>query len=347
MHLLYVFIMFALSILTAVTAVAHAQKRFGRGSRGFERAANFAVLFVTLLIMGVAAECYYYLFPPTDGFGFTKSNQRWHALYWKPVNELGYRDAPFDPAKADQDHLIVALGDSFTAGNGVKDVADRFSNVLESQLGPPWRVLNVASPGWDTSNQLEALKALPVQPRLVVLAYFPNDIKHAVLAAGGIMVEPTNAPPTLLGPLVEHSYAVNYAYWWGYRVLSPRLTERAFLQRIGAHYEDAALWEPHKAVLTELVSYTNTHAIRLLVLYLPQVLLLDENPPIVEKVLSVAREGGAEVFDLTPVFEGRDPSSLTVNRFDAHYNCQTHREIGALLAEFIRERGLLDAPSGS
>jgi hypothetical protein len=347
MHLVYVGIVFVLGLSAGIGSIAMAWRAWGKEARGFERVANMALLFMTLFTIVVAAECYCYLFPQTDGFGFTKSNQLWNQRHWGDVNELGYRDAPFNSAAADGDHLIVALGDSFTAGSGVEIVADRFSNVLEEELGQPWRVANVAKPAWDTADELVALKELPVQPRLVILAYFPNDIKHAVVSSGGAMVEKIQPPPRMLAPLVDHSYAASYWYWRLFRVLQPRITQHAFAQRLSVHYENEALWEVHKAKLLELIAYTDMHNIELLVVYLPQVLLMNENAPIADKVLSVVAKAGADVFDLTPVFQDRDPASLVVNPFDAHYNRDTHREVGTILANVIAERKLLASRDAS
>ncbi|MCP4639083.1 MAG: SGNH/GDSL hydrolase family protein [bacterium] len=342
MHLLYVCTVFALGILGAFGCVIGAWRRWGKGTRAAERMVNAAVLFTTLLLLGVLAECYYYLFPQTDGFGFTKSDQRWRELHWSQHNGLGYRDVPFYADSRDSEHLIVALGDSFTAGSGVKHVSDRFSNELEAELGAPWRVANVAQPGWDTAEELTALQALPVEPRMVLLAYFPNDIEHAVLASGGSMLPPIQPPPRMLEPLVNQSYAINHWYWRLYRMLQPRMTQHAYAMRLRTYYEDAALWEVHRAKLLELVSYTRSREISLLVVYLPHVVTMEENPPIAEKMLSAVEEAGAEVLDLTPVLAGRETASLVVNAFDGHYNREIHRELGALLAQVIVERGMLE-----
>lgn len=347
MHLVYVGIVFVLGLSAGIGSIIIAWRAWGKKARGSERVANSALLFLSLLTIVMAVECYYFLFPQTDGFGFTKSNQLWHQRHWGEVNELGYRDVPFNSAAADRDHLIVALGDSFTAGSGVENRADRFSNVLEEVLGPPWRVANVAKPGWDTADELVALKELPVLPRLVILAYFPNDIKHAVLSSGGTMVEKIQPPPRMLALLVDHSYAASYWYWRLFRILQPRITQQAFAQRLSVHYENEALWEVHKATLLELIAYTDTNDIELLVVYLPQVVLMNENSPIADKVLSAAAEAGADIFDLTSIFQDRDPTSLIVNPFDAHYNRNTHREVGTLVANVIDERKLLASPVAS
>jgi hypothetical protein len=347
MHLFYVGSLFILGLSAGIGSIVIARRAWGKEARGSERTANLALLFMTCLTIFIIAELLYYAFPQTDGFEFTKSHKLWKQRYWGEVNELGFRDTSFGSASADSDHLIVALGDSFTAGNGVNDVADRFSNVVADALGPPWRVANVAQPGWHTVNELEALRDLPVQPRLVILAYFLNDLDHAVVSSGGSIVEKIEPPSGLLALFVNHSYAINDWYWRLYRLLQPRIGQDAFIQRLCGYYEDDAIWEEHKRALLELISHAQRHGTEILVVYFPQAQFMEENTRISNRVLTAASEAGANVLDLTPLFQDRDPRSIVVNAFDGHYNSETHREIGGILAKTIAERKLLAPRRGA
>ena len=97
------------------------------------------------------------------------------------VNSLGYRQAEFDPVKADQ-LRIVALGDSFTFGDGVEE-RDAWPRALERALaaGASRRVevINAGVPGrWVDEYYLELKRrSLPLQPDVVVVGFFlGNDI---------------------------------------------------------------------------------------------------------------------------------------------------------------------------
>ena len=57
------------------------------------------------------------------------------------VNALGFRDGPVHAAALQQLGALVAIGDSFTFGSGIDDVADRYTDRLSRELGIP--VLNL------------------------------------------------------------------------------------------------------------------------------------------------------------------------------------------------------------
>lgn len=91
---------------------------------------------------------------------------------------------------------VLVLGDSFTAGHGVDEYRHRFSNVLGENLGDGWAVANVARVGWQTGQQIRALREFPYDPDIVVLSYTMNDILG--VSRGGKRargIEPSDRPP--------------------------------------------------------------------------------------------------------------------------------------------------------
>jgi len=74
---------------------------------------------------------------------------------------------------------VTFVGDSFTAGFGLKNVEDRFVNRIR-HVHPEWEVHAVAKPGLDTSTEVEIMHNLTVSNGyrldLVVLVYQINDI---------------------------------------------------------------------------------------------------------------------------------------------------------------------------
>jgi hypothetical protein len=72
---------------------------------------------------------------------------------------------------------IVVLGASFVDGYTVQ-VQDRFTEVLEASLGPPFEVINLGVPGYSTDQELLLLEqqGWKYQPDLVVLASSYRDV---------------------------------------------------------------------------------------------------------------------------------------------------------------------------
>jgi hypothetical protein len=94
------------------------------------------------------------------------------------LNSLGYREREFGPKGADRFRIIV-IGDSYAWGQGL-DESQRFSNVLESLLGPRFEVLNFGTPGHRIPDDVRELsRLLPLRPDFVLLQMYVNDFETA------------------------------------------------------------------------------------------------------------------------------------------------------------------------
>ena len=92
------------------------------------------------------------------------------------LNSLGYREREIGP-KSPGRYRIVVIGDSYTWGQGL-EAAQRFSNVLESLLGPRYEVLNFGTPGhriYDDVTELDRLQDL--HPDFALLQLYVNDFE--------------------------------------------------------------------------------------------------------------------------------------------------------------------------
>ena len=70
-------------------------------------------------------------YPKSHGFGQNNlASKLWFKKYWK-TNHYGFRNSPFNISK--KNNCIIFLGDSFTAGHGVK-VNERFSDIIKDEL---------------------------------------------------------------------------------------------------------------------------------------------------------------------------------------------------------------------
>lgn len=126
------------------------------------------------------------------------------------------------------------LGDSTTAGNGVPNLDDTYTKILErtlQTLGPPGRtyeVLNMGVGGYHTLQEAETLrvKGLAYDPDLVLLTVCMNDFDlHSdggvyrllnALAASG-----ATPRPSLLGALLQHSRLAFVVYHQMRALLAP------------------------------------------------------------------------------------------------------------------------------
>jgi lysophospholipase L1-like esterase len=98
------------------------------------------------------------------------------------VNSFGMRDREYPLAKPPGVTRIAVLGDSYTFGNAVP-LAKTFVKVLERDLNDAagsarFEVMNFGVKGYDTSQELATLRevALPLDPDMILVAYFLNDV---------------------------------------------------------------------------------------------------------------------------------------------------------------------------
>jgi lysophospholipase L1-like esterase len=147
--------------------------------------------------------------PPPPAADGTVS--KWHTApdgqtFWvvrgEGFNDDGMRDREHDLNASPGVHRIVCLGDSVTAGRGVKKT-EAYPFYLESflsQLGLSVEVFNIAASGWSTRQEATAYTqiARKYKPNHVFLGVCLNDIAemHNNLTA---------PPPAIVSSLMRHS----------------------------------------------------------------------------------------------------------------------------------------------
>jgi hypothetical protein len=326
--------------LTALLVVLALWLRLGWRRRSRARAV------VVRLVLAMAATGYallalelgvYAFLDRSDSFGYTLAAKRWFAKHWRPLNSLQIRDVEHDPSALAAKRVVYVVGDSLVAGHGVRDPADRFANVLSARLGSDYEVVVLAKCGWHTIDELEAMRAYPAQPEVVVLSYYFNDVEHAVAAHGLRAPEPFAPPPPALRPLVQRSHLLNFVYWRVYRFANAAEIDR----RAWAFFQDVWLrpdvWATHRAELLSVVDFARQRGSRLIVAVFPQLREVERSRPYTARVVELMREQQVEVLDLTEHLAGRDPDDLIVGPLDNHPGVALHHEVGELLFERISQ----------
>jgi hypothetical protein len=92
-------------------------------------------------------------------------------------NARGWRGLERPYNKPQNVSRIIVLGDSFVDGYSVQ-VQDRLTEVLETNLGSQFEVVNLGVAGYSTDQELLLLEeeGWKYQPDLVVLAFYYNDV---------------------------------------------------------------------------------------------------------------------------------------------------------------------------
>ena len=325
----------ALGLIGFTVAAGYALSRLrpGRGRRvGMGLLVAVDATMVALLLLEVFMA---FFFVQSDGFNLTMSSRKWFDRYWHPVNALGYRDVEPLP-RTGPEKIVAILGDSFAAGHGIDRAQDRFGDRLGRELGPDWRVVNIAKIGWDTVDEYEALAAYPVTPDVVVLAYFVNDIYRAAEKSQYPLPFAVQFPQGRLTKyLVENFALANFVYWRLARVGNVEDASKGFWARLAGAYADPTVFAAHAAELDALVGWCRERHIRLVALLIPSLADVAGSAAMTGRVAAYFAGQGVSVVDLTPLLVDRKPGELVVNGVDSHANVRVNAQMAELLREAL------------
>jgi hypothetical protein len=314
-----------------------------KGAAGWGRLAmgNFLVLLCLITPLLLAGEVYFRFFcDTTDSLAYTKICERWVQRHWR-VNNAGCRDnVDYSPALKPGTHRVSFVGDSFTAGHGIKDVEDRFPNILR-RAHPDWEVQVLANVGLDTGGELALMKkayAQGYQAHEVVLVYCLNDI-------GDLMPPQADATARVMeeldqGPwLLRNSYMLNLAYHHYEAARDPSLAN--YFPQVREAYR-GPLWEQQSERLKAFRDLVQSHGGRLAVVTFPFLHAMGPNYEyrfVHEKLDQLWQELEVPHLDLLPVYERLPSKQITVNRFDAHPNEFAARLAAEALDKWLTGRG--------
>ena len=307
-------------------------RRPGRGQALLE---NGSLALLALFLVLLLLELYFKLFfAQSDGFRYTLASRNWYGRYWQE-NSLGYRDVEWTPDSLAGKTRLMVVGDSFVAGSGIANPADRFADRLGRLLGENYAVLNVASPGWDTIDEVQAILDYPYPPDILVLSYYINDIEGVAYAGGAQRPQIRQDPPAWLRPLVDNSYAANFLYWRLVR-LGPQAWANTYwndwLKKIGS---DPDIRWRHRQELETIIQGAAAEQIPLYVVMFPNLAAIEDSRPLLQPALDLFGEHGVPVLDVGQLLAGRDPAAITVNAMDAHPNEAVNAEVAEHLYRLI------------
>jgi hypothetical protein len=301
-----------------------------------------AVNLVVLLFLGsvglAAGEGYYrFIYDTTDSFSYSKASQRWFRRYDRR-NAAGFRDdVEYADRIEDGKRRITFLGDSFTVGHGVKNVEDRFVNRVR-RAHPEWEVHALAELGWDTGDELAALRARIArgyQVDRVVLVYCLNDVADITPEWGHTIQRILADQPTRGHWLRRHSYFIDTLYHRLKVWTEPDM--RSYFQFVRGAYR-GPIWAQQQKRLIELRDAVTAAGGTLAVVTFPFLHALGpgyEYQFVHDELDRFWREQHVPHLDLLATYQHLPPRALVVNRWDAHPNEYAHTLAADALERFF------------
>lgn len=247
------------------------------------------------------------------------------------TNSLGLRDREYLVPKPSGVTRIVMLGDSFALGWGVpfqKTAAKQLERLLTG-AGMPADVVNMGTGNYNSSMEVELFKqkGLGLEPDIVVLMYFANDM------------EPTPQLTSLRYRLFSHFYLPTYIFDKAGRLFTRQDNELMRFYR-GIYDPTAPALAMNTEAIRELMRTCRTHGIKLLIVNIPDLRQLHEYPFMfaTDHIRRLAEDSRTPFLDLLPVFAGQKETTLWVGEDDPHMNARAN----ALAAEAIHQKMLND-----
>jgi lysophospholipase L1-like esterase len=260
------------------------------------------------------------------------------------LNRAGCRDnAEYSPALVPGKRRISFVGDSFTAGHGIKDVLDRFPNLLR-RAHSEWDIHVLARQGLDTGGELalvQKLLAHGYQLDLVVLVYCLNDI-------GDLMPAQAEATARALDALDQCCWIVRNSYMLNLWYHHYRAARDPYLANYCPFVRDAyngKVWEEQKKRLKAFRDLVQAHGSHFAVVTFPFLDALGPNyeyRQVHEKLDQLWQALNVPHLDLLPVFDDLSPRRVTVNRFDAHPNEYANQLAAGAMDKWLQ--GLIGPP---
>ena len=283
---------------------------------------NLLVLLIPLSLTLAAGEIFVrFFYDTTDSIAYTKVSERWIKRHYQH-NKAKFRDnLEYSMAIAPGKRRVSFLGDSFTAGHGIKDVEDRFSNRIR-RLHPDWEIHVLAGNGLDTGAELGFLASYTArgyEVDQVVLVYCLNDVNDLLTDWERTQQSIHNRIRARL-PFYDDSYFLDLAY---YRLTLAQLPAiKNYFPFVREIYRSEK-WDEQRKRLRALRDAAEQRGGKLSVVTFPFLNALGANYEyqfVHEQLNAFWREEDVPHLDLLPVFEDYAPAQLMVNPFDAHPN---------------------------
>ncbi len=293
-----------------------------------------------LIVCFSAVEGYFrFVYDQSDGLGFLQVNKKWHERH-VVFNSNFYRDRDFGQTKKEGVIRIGAIGDSLTLGGGIKDVNNRYTNILEKKLkeaGYNVEVFNLGKSGEDTQEEIadyQKIKYLNFD--IIVWEYFLNDIQPLNASTGTTVINNEAVVSPVIKFISQKSYLLDYLYWR----LSARY-QKTFAELKNAdlnRYKEPDTLANHEKQIADFLKQLKEDNKKVVIIIFPFVHLLPDYPAsdVHEEMSRVFRENGVEAIDLLDYLKGKQAKDLVASRFDFHPNEYVH----SLAADRLLEKML-------
>lgn len=280
----------------------------------------------------------------TSGPGgiYCLSHRNWHRRF-VTTNSLGYWE---DEPRLESGPRWVALGDSFTWGQGVWGKDLRFTEQLSQLLGH--RVWNFGVNGTTTRDQVQLIlpHLAPLKPEVVFVCYLANDIHDEV----ALFEATDNRWGFWSHRFMVGSPTMNFVYWRFLNLVQLQEFTSRYFASLFLNYLNPQVMERHQQDIQTMCREIRQMGARPVAVLLPFPHLFRGIQPAHREAIYAAveeafKQGGAEVIALQNLEERFPPGRFEVSPMDAHPNAEVHAAIARGIADWLKAHPEVLAPS--
>jgi len=300
------------------------------------------------LLLLTGCEAFFAFFVDhSDAFNMTNVSKRWFEQHIdRERNDFGNRDVePFLRNTPDGTHRICFIGDSFTVGHGIENIADRFTDRVAAGLNRKfpgkYLVANLGSPGLEIAQiegKLRDVLKKEYDVGTFVYVICLNDIEYYDKRTEQNLAQLRDAQPHTF--LFTKTYFLNWMYFRFVQATRPEV--RDYFSYLNESYRSEA-WTYFRLHLDGMRAACKADGVEFRVIVFPFMQKLGDEHPFRDAhkiIVDYCQPRGIPVLDLEPVMGEHAGENLTVNRFDAHPNEAAH----AIAADAILEQLLSENP---
>ena len=282
-------------------------------------------------------------------YGLTSGNVWTTRSVISHINRYGLRGPNVEPKKPEGVFRILALGDSFTFGEGVADnetFVVRLENMLNAEqntnTGYRYQTINAGISGYNTLDEVTYLKNrwLMFEPDIVLLTFYLNDAYDE--SQFGAFISGIGVGTSI----EEHKLISNSRFLqWALKMWKMWQVSQCVTEIYNSQFSDNPQvlghnWNTSKQAITQAVELTSTRNIQIVLVIFPELYELTEDYPfkhIHEHVYQFAKSLGIPTLDLLEVFLGHDAATLWVHATDHHPNAYAHKIAAHAIAGFLHD----------
>jgi lysophospholipase L1-like esterase len=289
--------------------------------------------FVEILFMFVSVS---------QGGGEAYSGKIWMARYWNPINKFGFRDE--FPKKSENN--IFFVGDSFTAGWGIKHIEDRFGEIATKEInksGKRINEINLGRYGADTKIEYyifeKFIKKTGIKPNQIVLQFFINDMDNFI-PKNKRCVSHHEHFPRWIKIMNEGSYLFNYI-----KSLYPTNIkhhesnkECDYIEQLKYIYHSDYFWKKEEKQLNKFQEFCVQNNIPLTIVFFPfmEDLKLAKKLNIENRISKYCNLNNIEFLNVTNLLRTLSQEKRQVSVTDSHASVDVNKLVGEKLATLIK-----------